>query len=90
MEADGVYLNKVYNWPMSSTKKISIYPFSIVRAKLFVSVYGIVMSQPHNNTYFQLVSVDNLQERVAKAEEEVFGYADGDFNDGSVDSADID
>jgi hypothetical protein len=39
---------------------------------------------------FRLVSVEDLLERVAEAEEEVYGYADGDSDNSSMDGADID
>ena len=39
---------------------------------------------------FQLVSVEDLLERVAEAQEEVYGYADGDLDSSSMDGADID
>ena len=39
---------------------------------------------------FWLVSVEDLLERVAEAQEEVYGYADGDSDNSSKDGADID
>ena len=39
---------------------------------------------------FQLVSVEDLLEKVAEAQEEVYGYADGDSDNSSMDGADID
>ena len=38
---------------------------------------------------FRLVSVEDLLERVAEAEEEVYGYADGDSDNSSMGGADI-
>ena len=39
---------------------------------------------------FQLVSVEDLLERVVETEEEVYGYGDGDSNSSSSNGADID
>jgi hypothetical protein len=39
---------------------------------------------------FRLVSVEDLLERVAEAEEELYGYADGDLEYSSMDGTDID
>ena len=39
---------------------------------------------------FRLVSIEDLLERVAEAGEEVYGYADGDSDESSMDGADID
>ena len=39
---------------------------------------------------FRLVSVEDLLERVAEAQEEVYGYAGGDLDDSGMDGADID